>query len=101
MQILKSILVFLKNKFSLIQWLVIAFLIFYLALFGNDSLIDRFKYNHRISQLNSEIKYYEKTKYNDSIKLEGLNVDKKEIEKFGREVYLMKKSDEDLFIIRD
>lgn len=40
-------------------------------------------------------------KYNDSIKIEALKIDKKQIEKFGREKYLMKKSGEDLFIIKD
>lgn len=58
-------------------------------------------YGYQISSLNSEIEYYQKMKTNDSLKIEQLKVDKNEIEKFGREKYLMKNDDEDLFIIED
>lgn len=92
---------YIRSKFSPIQWIVLIVLAFYAFVISEDTIFDRIAYNHQISNLKDEIDYYKEIKRTDSIKLEALKVDKKQIEKFGREKYLMKKPDEDLFIIED
>ena len=47
-----------------------------------------------------KIYYYEKIKI-DSRKLEELRTDRENLEKFAREQYLMKKDNEDIFIVKD
>lgn len=101
MQYIKLFYKYIKSKFNPIQWAVLGLLIFYAFFISEDTIFDRIAYNHQISNLKDEITYYKNMKYNDSIKIEALKIDKKQIEKFGREKYLMKKSGEDLFIIKD
>ena len=47
-----------------------------------------------------KIYYYEKIKI-DSRKLEELRTDRENLEKFAREQYLMKRENEDIFIVKD
>ena len=47
-----------------------------------------------------KIYYQEKIKI-DSRKLEELRTDRENLEKFAREQYLMKKDNEDIFIVKD
>lgn len=52
-----------------------------------------------IHDLKSQIKYYREKTEEDKKKLEELNSDKDNIEKFARENYMMKKENEEVFII--
>ncbi len=53
----------------------------------------------RIIELNNQIEYYREKTVEDKQKLQELQSDKDRIEKFARENYLMKKEDEDVFIV--
>ena len=50
-------------------------------------------------ELNDQIEYYRNKTTEDKQKLEQLQLDKDQIEKFVRENYLMKKENENVYII--
>lgn len=101
MEKLKILFSFLSTIFSRWQWAVLTIIFVFAFFLSNNNIFDRISYGYQISSLKSEIKYYEEMKTNDSLQIEQLKVDKNEIERFGREKYLMKKDNEDLFIIKD
>ena len=101
MEKVKLCLRYIKSRFNKWQWGILIFILIFAFLLSKNNIFDRMSYGYQISSLNSEIEYYQKMKTNDSLKIEQLKVDKNEIEKFGREKYLMKNDDEDLFIIED
>ena len=92
-------------------WLVtIVFLIVTLTV-GDSSLYKRYMYDRKIHSLEREIKAYreelereikayrEEIKIN-SQKLKDLRTDKEGLERFAREEYLMKRENEDIYIIK-
>ena len=79
---------------------VLIFLLFIYVLFlDSNSLIVRFVNNRTINRLKSEIKYYEKEIEENKKQVKELNSNKENLEKFAREKFLMKKRNEDIFII--
>ena len=54
-----------------------------------------------IHSLESEKEYYQKKIEADNEKLKELKTNDENLEKFAREQYLMKKSDEDIFIVEE
>lgn len=51
--------------------------------------------------MESQIKHYQEKIDEDTRKIQELDADKDEIEKFSRENYYMKKPKEDIFLIKD
>lgn len=89
----------LSNHFSKIQLLAILAICVYAFLLSESNIFARWEYDSEIRELNSQIEHYKKKTESDTKKLEELEADKDQIEKFARENYLMKKSNEDVFII--
>ncbi len=82
-------------------WLVtIVFLIVTFTV-GDSSLYKRYTYDEKIRGLEKEIKHYQKEIEINSKKLNDLHTDKEGLERFAREEYFMKRSNEDVFIIKD
>ena len=82
-------------------WLVtIVFLIVTFTV-GDSSLYKRFSYDEKIRGVEKEIKHYQKEIEINSKKLNDLHTDKEGLERFAREEYFMKRSNEDVFIIKD
>ena len=82
-------------------WLVtIAFLIVTLTV-GDSSLYKRYTYDEKIRSLEREIEHYQKEIEVNSKKLNDLHTDKEGLERFAREEYLMKRANEDIFIIEE
>ncbi len=86
---------FLRNKYLLT---LIIFIIWILLLDSNN-LISRYKEMKNLKKLKSEKEYYVKRIEEDKRKLYELKTDDRNLEKFAREQYRMKKPDEDLYII--
>jgi cell division protein FtsB len=84
-----------KNKYLLT---VVIFLT-WLLLFDSNNLITRFKDLRELQKLKTDREYYLKRIEADKRKLHELKTDDHNLEKFAREQYHMKKSDEDLYII--
>ena len=82
-------------------WLVtIAFLIVTLTV-GDSSLYKRYTYDEKIRSLEREIEHYQKEIEVNSKKMNDLHTDKEGLERFAREEYLMKRANEDIFIIEE
>lgn len=91
------ILPFLKNKFTLAFMIFVGWIVF----FDQNNLFDRVQNLNQLHQLEKDKAYYLEKIKQDSIKLIELKTDKENLEKFAREQYLMKKKNEDIFIIAD
>jgi len=90
-----SILPLLKNKFTLTFIVFMGWIVF----FDQNNLIERLQNLKQVHQLEKDKIYYTGKISQDSVKLKELKTDKRNLEKFAREQYLMKKKNEDIFII--
>ena len=86
---------FLKNKFILT--LIIFFL--WMLFFDPNNLIERFSNIHKINQLQRDKQYYLERIEKDRQRMKELMTDEENLEKFAREQYLMKKENEDIYVI--
>ncbi|HAD01330.1 MULTISPECIES: FtsB family cell division protein [Macellibacteroides] len=68
---------------------------------GDSNLYKRYVYIKKIQELEKEIKQYKEEIEINTKKLNDLRTDKEGLERFAREEYLMKKADEDVFIIKE
>ena len=67
---------------------------------GDSSLYKRYTYDEKIRSLENEIEHYRKEIEINSKKLKDLHTDKEGLERFARYEYLMKRENEDIFIIK-
>lgn len=70
--------------------------------FGDSNrIIDRVTEHNKLKQLEKDKAYFLKKVEEDSKRMLELRTDKRNLEKFAREQYLMKRPNEDIFIIID
>jgi cell division protein FtsB len=91
-------------RFSLLgmnhyQWIVIVVLLAMLFLFSDNSIFKRIEYDRQIRDLKSQIEFYQAQSDTNRLKLNELQSNKYNLEKFARENYLMKKDNDEVFII--
>jgi hypothetical protein len=86
---------FLKNKYLLTG---VAFIILMLFLDRNN-LVSQYKMRKELNGLRRELQFYRDQATMDSIELSRLLGDSTELEKLGREKYMMKRDSEDIYII--
>lgn len=84
-----------RNKYILT---ILIFLVWILLLDSNN-LISRFQDMRELHRLREDREYLQNKVEVDKKKINELKTDNHNLEKFGREQYLMKKPDEDLFIV--
>ena len=84
-----------RNKYVL----TIVIFIVWVTLLDSNNLIARYKDMRELHKLKIDREYYIKRIEDDKQKLHELKTDNHNLEKFAREQYHMKKSDEDLYII--
>jgi len=85
----------LKNKYLLTG---VAFLLLMLFLDRNN-LVSQYKMRKELNGLRKELQFYRDQARMDSIELSRLLGDSLELEKLGREKYMMKRDSEDIYII--
>ena len=85
----------LKNKFV---YATLAFLV-WLTFFDNNSLITQYKLSRTLGQLQDEKAYYQEEIERNKQEVKELMTNDENLEKFAREKYLMKKKDEDVFVV--
>ncbi len=85
----------LRNKYILTSIIFILWLL----LLDSNNLISGHKEMRNLKKLKSEREYYVRRIEEDKRKLYELKTDDRNLEKFAREQYRMKKPDEDLYII--
>lgn len=82
-------------------WLVILIFVAFTFFIGDSTLLRHRKLDDRIRGLENEIDRYEKQIERDKQKIQELHTDKAGLEQFAREEYLMKKENEDLYIVEE
>lgn len=75
-----------------------AFLIF-MGFIDDNSVYDNIQYVFQIRELNKEISYYKGVIEESKAKLNELNSSPENLEKFAREQFLMKKANEDIYLV--
>ena len=93
--ILKALFKTITNKY------LFAFLIFSVwMIFLDDHNILFLRQNiNKLKKFRVEDAYYKEKIFNDGQKLKELQTDSKNLEKFAREQFLMKKKNEDIFLV--
>jgi len=94
-KLLDKIPSFLKNKYLLTG---VVFLVLILFLDRNN-LTSQYKMRKELNGLKKELQFYRDEAKKDSIELNRLLGDSLELEKLGREKYMMKRDSEDIYII--
>jgi hypothetical protein len=87
----------LRNKYSLSLILFFVWIVF----FDSDSLIERTINLKQVHRLENDRIFYENKIRDDRAKLEELESNPANLEKFAREHFLMKREGEDIFIIEE
>ena len=85
----------LKNKFFISS---LAFLV-WMTFFDRNDMISQLDYRSQVNKLKAEKEFYNKEIAQVEKDLTELTTDQKKLEKFAREKYLMKKDNEDVFVI--
>ncbi len=99
MEILKKIGRYILSKFTKVQIALILVLIVCAFIISDSNVFTRVGYDMEIHDLKGQIKYYREKTVEDRRKLNELQSDKDNIEKFARENYQMKRENEEVFII--
>lgn len=84
---------------SIYQIAILVALIAMLFFFSDSSLLKRIKYENEIRDLKTQIEYYRNQTEIDKAKLNELQSNLENLEKYARENYLMKKENEEIFVI--
>ena len=87
----------LRNKYLILLLLFI----FWIVFLDDYNLIDQNKMKNSVDDLKEQKEFYISEIKSDSTELSKLKNDSEEQERFAREKFLMKKDNEDVFIIRD
>jgi len=88
-----------RVKFEIIFTSVLFLL--WLLFFDSDNFIKQREDQHKLNQLTEQRDYLKQKIKADKQKIEELKTDNKNLEKFAREEFLMKKENEDIFIIKE
>lgn len=94
---LRSVPAILKNKYFLALLAVMVWLMF----FDKNNFVQQWRLQKQIRELQRDRTYYLEEIQQDSIALKQLREDPDALERYARETYLMKKPDEDIFIVAD
>ena len=96
MRILTRIPSWLKNKYLLSAAVFLTFLVF----FDDRDLLTNYHHRRQLNELEKSAEYYRQEIEKTKAELNQLKTDAATLEKYAREKYLMKRDNEELFIIR-
>jgi cell division protein DivIC len=85
------------NKYTI----VLAIFFIWITFFGDHSLIVRYQTKSKINEMEKELEFYKEEIKSNKRKMNELNSNAENLEKFAREQYLMKREDEDIYIIKE
>lgn len=85
----------LMNKYTVTLFIFLV----WLAFFDRNNLVEKMQLHSKITTLKKEKAYYQEKIEDDNRKMQELLSNRDNLEKFAREQYLMKKSNEDIFVI--
>jgi len=84
------------TAYQIVFLIVLVVMLFFLS---DTSVAKRIRYESQIKELKAQIEYYHQQTDSDKEKLHELQSNHEDLEKFARENYLMKKENEDIFIM--
>ncbi len=84
-----------KNKFFIVTVAFIVWMLF----FDKNDLVSQYEYHQQVNGLKQERDFYQTETDKVNKDLDELTSDPQKLEKFAREKYLMKKDNEDVFVI--
>ena len=91
----KLILPVLLNKYFISTVAIIV----WVAFFDKDDMYSQYQLRHKLQQLRAEEKYYQTEIEKNKNDMNELRTNPANLEKFAREKYLMKKDNEEIFVI--
>ncbi|HNZ85291.1 MAG: septum formation initiator family protein [Bacteroidales bacterium] len=96
-KIVDFFITYILNKY------VIASAVFVFVMFTNEdyNIKTRYANAQKIKKLEAEIRYYQEETKKNKEKLDLLQSDKENLERFAREQFIMKKDSEDVFVVVD
>ncbi|MEO6882901.1 MAG: septum formation initiator family protein [Bacteroidia bacterium] len=92
---LKKTISVVRNKYFIVFFGLVLWLLF----FDKNDILSQVQMSHKITQLKEEKQYYIREIAKNKTDMEELKTNPKNLEKFAREKYLMKKDNEDIFVI--
>jgi len=92
---MKRLIGLFKNKYF---WITAAFIV-WMVFFDKNDLFSQYQYHEQLSKLKQERDFYTKETAKVNKDLDELTSDPAKLEKFAREKYLMKKDNEDVYVI--
>ena len=92
---IKRLIDLFKNKFFIVTLAFIVWMLF----FDKNDLVSQYEYHQQVNSLKEERDFYQKETDKVNKDLDELTSNPQKLEKFAREKYLMKKSNEDVFVI--
>lgn len=92
---MNRLLTILRNKYIITSALFVLWMLF----FDRNDLMSQYQYWSQLKKLESEKEFYTKEIEKTRQDLNELNTDPEMLEKFAREKYLMKKANEDIFVL--
>jgi cell division protein FtsB len=92
---MKRLIDLFKNKYFLVSLAFVVWMIF----FDKNDLFSQFQYHQQLNTLKQQRDFYQKETTQVNKDLDELTSDPQKLEKFAREKYLMKKDNEDVFVI--
>ena len=93
--VMKRLIDLFKNKYFLVTMAFLVWMIF----FDKNDLFSQYQYRQQVSKLKQERDFYLKETAKVNKDLDELTSNPQKLEKFAREKYLMKKDNEDVFVI--
>jgi cell division protein FtsB len=92
---MKRLLGLFRNKYFVVTVAFVVWMVF----FDKNDLFSQYQYHSQLSKLKHERDFYQKETDKVHQELDELTTNKEMLEKFAREKYLMKKDNEDVFVI--
>ncbi|MBS1531401.1 MAG: septum formation initiator family protein [Bacteroidetes bacterium] len=92
---MKRLLGLFRNKYFVVTVAFAVWMIF----FDKNDLFSQYQYHSQLSKLKHERDFYQRETAKVHQELDELTTNKEMLEKFAREKYLMKKDNEDVFVI--
>jgi cell division protein FtsB len=92
---MKRFLNLFRNKYFLVTAAFAVWMVF----FDRNDLFSQYEYHQQVSKLKQERDFYQKETVKVHQDLDELTSNKEKLEKFAREKYLMKRDNEDVFVI--
>src|SRR6202000_3545087 len=93
---MKRLIDLFKNKFFLVTLAFVVWMVF----FDKNDLLSQYQYHQQVSKLKQERDFYKSETDKVTRDLDELTSNPAKLEKFAREKYLMKKANEDVFVIQ-